>query len=90
MEDIGTKPRKKSFIVSIDAEIDDVLFGDFYAHSRQNSGTDGAPFVQMAEGGEWIPVKDWKEGKYEMDAKQLRKLAWKFIHIGKHLAEDEK
>lgn len=85
---MGTTPIVIPLIISIDAEIDDVLYGGFHSHTRQYGGTDGAPFVQMAEGGEWIPVKDWKDGKYEMDAKQLRKLAWQFIHIGQHLAED--
>lgn len=73
--------------ISIDEEIDDALYGHFYSHTRDGLRFDGAPFVQMEKGGEWIPVRDWRAGKYDIDAKTLRNLAKHFIEIGKHIKE---
>lgn len=77
------KPVVIKWTVSIDEEIDDCLYGGYYLHTREH-GTEGAPYVQVEKGGEWIPVVDWKEG-YKVNAMALRRIARHFIELGKQM-----
>lgn len=51
------KPVTFNFIISIDDEIDEAIYGGFYSHTRNDKGE---PFVQIDEGGAWIRISDWK------------------------------
>lgn len=82
------KPITITLTTTIDEEIDQAIYGDFYAFSRFDPVHPGEvhPWVQMKQGGEWIPVQDWKGSRYMCTAATLRRLARHFIEVGKHMA----
>ena len=80
------KPIKINLTISIDDEIDEAIYGGFHSHTRD---LNGEPFVQIeSDKGAWIPVADWKSGRYIATQDTLRRVARHFIEIGKHIKED--
>lgn len=82
------KPITITLHTTIDEEIDQAIYGDFYAFSRFDPVHPGEfhPWVQMKQDGEWIPVQDWKGSRYMCTASTLRRLARHFIEVGKRLS----
>lgn len=77
---------------TIEEELDAVIYGDFYLHARDQFGDKGrrdAPYVQLRQGGDWVPVGDWKRGEVRMDEKLLRKIAAHFINEGRNMRRDD-
>lgn len=82
------KPIKITITTTIDEEIDQALYGKYYAFSRYDPEHpwENRPFVKIEKGGVWVPIKDWKNGLYIITDGQLREIARHFIEVGKRLS----
>ena len=80
------KPVTINLTITIDDELDEVIYGGFYSHTRNDKGK---PFVQVFAGGAWIPVNDWKDHSYIATRDTMRRVALHFIKIGKHINDKQ-
>ena len=62
----------------VDELLDEFLYGNFPSFIRKDDGV----FVRLREDGKWIPVVDWKKGRYEMSPDVIKKLALFFFTSG--------
>lgn len=85
------KPVTFTLNLDFEEEIDNAIYGEFYAHCRVAAGElpDREPgvYIQIKEGGPWIPVNDWKRHRYIATEDTIKRIARHFIEIGKHMKE---
>lgn len=72
---------------TVDEELDDAIYGRFYLYSRY--GKEPGVYVQTERDGEWIPVRDWTAGKYDVMPEDLRRIARHFIELGRQVERGE-
>lgn len=82
------KPITITLTTTIDEEIGQAIYGEYYAFTRFDPEHPGQnrPFVQLEKDGEWIPVNDWKHRRYIFTDGRVRALARHFIEVGKRLS----
>ena len=70
----------------LEEEIDNAIYGGFYSHCRVASGElpDREPgmYVQIKEGGPWLPVNDWKHHRYIATDDTIKRIARHFAEWG--------